>query len=72
MKEIRGDNGITQESLADAVGVTRQTILFLEKGKYNPSLRLAWRISEVLKRPIEDIFSFEDEEWEVEMSELDI
>ena len=72
MKEIRGDNGITQESLADAVGVTRQTILFLEKGKYNPSLRLAWRISEVLKRPIEEIFSFEDEEWEVEMSELDI
>ena len=66
MKEIRGERGITQEALASAVDATRQTILFLEKGKYNPSLRLAWRISEVLGRPIEDIFSFEDEEWETQ------
>lgn len=67
MKEIRGETGITQEALAHAVDVTRQTILFLEKGKYNPSLRLAWRISAVLGRPIEEIFSFEDEEWEAQM-----
>jgi putative transcriptional regulator len=66
MKEIRGERGITQEALASAVDATRQTILFLEKGKYNPSLRLAWRISAVLGRPIEDIFSFEDEEWETQ------
>jgi len=65
VKEIRAEREITQESLASAVDATRQTILFLEKGKYNPSLRLAWRISKVLGRPIEDIFSFEDEEWKV-------
>lgn len=66
VKEIRAEREITQESLASAVDATRQTILFLEKGKYNPSLRLAWRISKVLGRPIEDIFSFEDEEWKVQ------
>jgi DNA-binding XRE family transcriptional regulator len=65
VKEIRAEREITQESLASAVDATRQTILFLEKGKYNPSLRLAWRISRVLGRSIEDIFSFEDEEWKV-------
>lgn len=43
------------------VDVTRQTILFLEKGKYNPSLRLAWRIAQVFQKPIEEVFSFEDE-----------
>lgn len=67
VKEIRAEREITQESLASAVDATRQTILFLEKGKYNPSLRLAWRISKVLGRPIEDIFSFEDEEWKVQL-----
>ena len=41
--------------------VTRQTILFLEKGKYNPSLRLAYRIAGVLNSKIEEVFSFEDE-----------
>ncbi len=40
--------------------VTRQTILFVEKGKYNPSLRLAYRIARALNSKIEDIFSFED------------
>ena len=64
MREIRAESGVTQEELADTVDATRQTILFLEKGKYNPSLRLAWRISRVLSRPIEEIFSFDDEEWE--------
>ena len=61
IKEFREKLGITQEALADKVNVTRQTILFLEKGKYNPSLRLAYRISQVLNVKIEDIFSFEDE-----------
>jgi putative transcriptional regulator len=61
MKEFREKLGITQEALAKKVDVTRQTILFLEKGKYNPSLRLAYRISRVLNVKIEDIFSFEDE-----------
>ena len=65
LRDLREEQGLTQEALAEKVDVTRQTILFMEKGKYNPSLRLAWRISAVLGRPIEEIFSFEDEEWKL-------
>ncbi|MBN2336721.1 helix-turn-helix transcriptional regulator [Candidatus Bathyarchaeota archaeon] len=61
IRELREEKGLTQEQLADRVGVTRQTILFLEKGKYNPSLRLAWGIAQVFGRPIEEVFSFSDE-----------
>ena len=61
MKELREEQGLTQESLAKLVDVTRQTILFMEKGKYNPSLRLAWKIARVFDRPLEEIFDFEDE-----------
>ena len=63
LKEAREEVGLTQEDLAKTVDATRQTILFLEKEKYNPSLRLAWRISQVLSKPIEDLFSFDDENW---------
>jgi putative transcriptional regulator len=48
--------------LADIVGVRRETILFLEKGKYNPSLLLACRVAKVLKSKIEDAFIFDREE----------
>lgn len=49
---------LTQQDLADAVGVTRQTIIALEQGRYNPSLQLAFRITKVLgARHIEDVFS---------------
>lgn len=61
IKELREKNGLTQEVLAHKVNVTRQTILFLEKGKYNPSLRLAYKIARVFGVTIEDVFSFEDE-----------
>lgn len=61
IRELREKNGLTQEILADKVGVTRQTILFLEKGKYNPSLRLAYKIARFFGVMIEDVFSFEDE-----------
>jgi putative transcriptional regulator len=61
IKELREKRNLTQEALAEKVDVTRQTILFLEKGKYNPSLRLAYRIAKVLNSRIEEIFSFEDE-----------
>ena len=61
LKELREKRNLTQETLAEKVDVTRQTILFLEKGKYNPSLRLAYRIAKVLNAKIEDVFSFEDE-----------
>lgn len=61
IKELREKHGLTQESLAQKVDVTRQTILFLEKGKYNPSLRLAYKITRVFNSEIEKVFSFEDE-----------
>jgi putative transcriptional regulator len=63
LREARDDAGLIQEDLARAVDATRQTILFLEKEKYNPSLRLAWRISRVMGKPIEELFDFDDEEW---------
>jgi putative transcriptional regulator len=62
IKELREEKSLTQEELANKVDVTRQTILFMEKGKYNPSLRLAWKIAKVFDKPIEEIFSFDDEE----------
>ncbi len=61
LKSAREKAGLTQEQLAEKAGVARQTILFLEKGQYNPSLRLAFRISHILKVPIEKLFSFDDE-----------
>jgi len=61
LKELREKAGLTQEQLAEKAGVARQTILFLEKAQYNPSLRLASKIARILKAPIEDIFSYEDE-----------
>lgn len=62
LKQIREHAGFTQEQLAEKVGVARQTILFLEKGQYNPSLRLAFKISKTLNVSIDKIFSFKDEE----------
>lgn len=62
IKDLRAKHHLTQEALAEKVDVTRQTVLFLEKGKYNPSLRLAYKIARVFNLKIEEIFSFEDEE----------
>lgn len=61
MKEYRAKCGLTQERLAEIVGVRRETIIFLEKGKYNPSLKLAYNIARALGAGIEDIFIFNDE-----------
>ncbi|MDI9623389.1 MAG: helix-turn-helix transcriptional regulator [Methanothermobacter sp.] len=58
---LRENLGLTQEELAEKVQVTRQTIIALEKGRYNPSLELAYRITKALKKEhIEDVFIFED------------
>ncbi|WAC02918.1 helix-turn-helix transcriptional regulator [Lacinutrix neustonica] len=59
IKELRAKEGLTQIELAQKVGVRRETIVFLEKGKYNPSLKLAYDISKVFKMRIEDVFILE-------------
>lgn len=56
LKELRREHGLTQEELAQALGVTRQTIIAIENNKYDPSLRLALRISQFFNTPVEDIF----------------
>ena len=55
-------NEMTQQQLADKVGVTRQTIFAIEKGNYSPSLELAFRISLVFNSPLDDIFYLENKE----------
>lgn len=63
MKEYRARLGLTQEKLAEIVGVRRETIIFLEKGVYNPSLKLAYRIARALKANcIEDVFILDDDQ----------
>ena len=61
IQELRKQNKVTQEELALALGVTRQTIISLENGKYNASLQLAFKISRFFGKSIEDIFLFEEE-----------
>jgi len=51
---------LTQEKLAELVGVRRETIIFLEQGRYNPSLRLAHNVAKTLKTTIDEIFTFDE------------
>ena len=62
IREYRARFGMSQEELAEKVGVRRETIGNLEKGRYNPSLVLAWRIAKAFGTTIEEIFTIEDEE----------
>lgn len=64
IKEFRARHDLTQEALANLVGVRRETIVFLEKGKYNPSLKLACRIARSLETTIDELFIFEDSDLE--------
>jgi len=59
IKEFRARYDLTQEDLARKVGVRRETILFIEKGKYNPSLKLAYEIAKELKTTIDELFIFD-------------
>lgn len=59
IKELRARYDLTQEDLARKVGVRRETILFIEKGKYNPSLKLAYEIAKALNTTIDDLFIFQ-------------
>lgn len=61
LEEIRKARGLTQEDLADALEVSRQTIGSLENGRYNPSILLAFKIARFFDMSIEDIFIYEEE-----------
>ena len=62
IKELRARHDLTQEDLAKKVGARRETILYMEKGKYNPSLKLAHEVAKALKTTIDDLFIFDDDE----------
>jgi len=62
LDELRSLNGWTQQELADRLFVSRQTIISLEQGRYNPSLLLAFRISRLFGLPIEEVFINEENE----------
>ena len=61
LEELRKQRGIRQEDFAQALGVSRQTVISLEKGKYNPSLSLAFKLARYFNLSIEDIFDDSDE-----------
>jgi len=60
IKEFRARYDLTQEDLANMVNARRETIIYLEKGRYNPSLKLAHDIAQALRTTIEELFIFED------------
>ncbi|MDD5623219.1 MAG: helix-turn-helix transcriptional regulator [Candidatus Peribacteraceae bacterium] len=60
IREFRVKRGMTQEALAAAAGVRRETIVFLEQGKYNPSLQLAYNVAKALGTTIDKLFIFEE------------
>lgn len=62
IKELRARYNLTQEDLARVVGVRRETIVFLEKGKYNPSLRLAHDVAKALRTTVDELFNFDEDE----------
>jgi putative transcriptional regulator len=62
IREYRVIKNLTQAELAEAVGVRRETVVFLEKGKYNPSLKLAHDVAKVLGATIDELFIFDDDE----------
>jgi putative transcriptional regulator len=69
IKEYRARLSLTQENLAKAVGVRRETIVFLEQGKYNPSLKLAHGVAKNLHVKIDELFIFDNDQPEPEAPE---
>lgn len=61
IKELRARYDLTQEDLAKKIGVRRETILFMEKGGYNPSLKLAHDVAKALQTTIDELFIFDDD-----------
>lgn len=72
IKELRARYDMTQEDLARTVGVRRETILYLEKGKYSPSLILAYKIARALRTTIDELFLFTDAEDSNEFNEKEV
>jgi len=62
LEELRTQKGWTQQELADQVAVSRQTIISLESGRYNPSILLAFRLARLFEMPIEDLFLYNEED----------
>jgi putative transcriptional regulator len=62
LEALRNDKGWTQQELADRVGVSRQTIISLERGRYNPSILLAFRLARTFDVAIENVFLYNDSE----------
>jgi len=62
LEELRTQKGWTQQELADQVAVSRQTIISLENGRYNPSILLAFRLARLFEMPIEDLFLYNEED----------
>lgn len=61
VRDLRMQYDLSQDALAEKVGVSRQTIISLEKGKYNPSIMLAFKLAHVFRCQIEDLFIYEEE-----------
>jgi putative transcriptional regulator len=59
LRELRAERAMTQQELADAIGVTRQTVIAIELDKYSPSLETAFRIARVCGVPLEQVFQYE-------------
>lgn len=65
IRRLRFENGeLTQAELAERIGVTRQTVIAIEQGRYSPSLELAFQIAHVLNVPLDDVFQYPDSEGE--------
>jgi len=62
IKELRARYNLTQDELAEVIGVSRQTMLYLEKGRYNPSLLLAYKVAKALKSSINEVFIIEEDD----------
>ena len=60
IKELRARYDLTQEELAQQIGISRETILLIEKGRYNPSIKLAYNVARILKTTIDQLFIFEE------------
>ncbi|MHA7221780.1 helix-turn-helix transcriptional regulator [Arthrobacter sp. RHLT1-20] len=65
IRRLRSERGeLTQAELAERIGVTRQTVIAIEQGRYSPSLELAFQIAHVLRVPLDDVFHYPDSEGE--------